>query len=228
VTARIPTPDRSVTTTPPPDTPNEDRASAITHGLGVLASVAAGIVVLQRVARVGDAWQIVSAAIYVASLIVLYTASTLVHVVRPGVARARMEVFDHCAIFVVIAATYTPFTLIALRGTAGWVLFGVVWALAAAGVYFKLRYLDRFRRWSTLIYVLMGWLVLAQVDALVRAVPMSTLLWMLAGNLTYCAGIYFLLNRRIPYGHAIWHVFALSGSACHFVAVLSQVLPGPS
>jgi len=211
-----------------PDTTREDFASAITHGIGVLASIAAGTALIRQVARVGDPWQIVSAAIYVASLVVLYTASTLFHVVRPGPARARMEIFDHCAIFLLIAGTYTPFTLIALRGPVGWVVFGVVWGLAATGVFFKLFFIDRFRRVSTLIYVIMGWLILAAVGPLVRTVPVPALWWMLAGNLTYSVGIYFLLERRVPYAHAIWHVFALGGSLCHFVAVLSQVLPALS
>jgi hemolysin III len=207
------------------DTSNEDLASAITHGLGVVASLGAGPVLIVRVARAGDAWQMVSATIYVAALVLVYTASTLFHVVRPGAARARMEIFDHCAIFVLIAGTYTPFTLMALRGVAGWVLFGTVWTLAAVGVFFKLFFIERFRRVSTLIYVVMGWLILAVVGPLVRAVPVPALLWMLAGKLTYSAGIYFLLDRRVRYGHAIWHVFALGGSLCHFVAVLSQLLP---
>jgi hemolysin III len=209
----------------PADTSKEELASAITHGLGVVASFGAGPVLILQVARGGDAWQIVSVTIYVAALLLLYTASTLFHVVRPGAIRARMEIFDHCAIFVLIAGTYTPFTLIALRGVTGWVLFAAVWTLAAVGVLFKLFFIERFRRVSTLIYVLMGWLILAVVGPLVRAVPVPALLWMLAGNLTYSAGIYFLLDRRVPYGHAIWHVFALGGSLCHFVAVLSQVLP---
>lgn len=211
-----------------PDATKEDFASAITHGIGVLASIAAGTVLIARVARTGDSWQIVSTTIYVATLVVLYTASTLFHVVRPGPARARMEIFDHCAIFLLIAGTYTPFTLVALRGPVGWVFFAVVWGLATAGVFFKLFFIDRFRRVSTLIYIIMGWLILAAVGPLVRTVPVPALWWMLAGNLTYSVGIYFLLERRVPYGHAIWHVFALGGSLCHFVAVLSQVLPASS
>jgi len=139
-----------------------------------------------------------------------------------------MEIFDHCAIFLLIAGTYTPFTLIALRGPVGWVFFAVVWGLATAGVFFKLFFIDRFRRVSTLIYIIMGWLILAAVGPLVRTVPAPALWWMLAGNLTYSVGIYFLLERRVPYAHAIWHVFALGGSLCHFVAVLSQVLPASS
>lgn len=201
-------------------------ASAITHGVGVLASLIAGATLITRVARTGDAWQIVSASIYVPALVVLYVASVLFHVVRPGPARARMEIFDHCAIFVLIAATYTPFLLVDLRGPAGWVLFGTMWGLALAGVFFKLFFHERFRRWSTVIYVIMGWAILVMVVPLIRAVSVTTLLYMLAGNLIYSVGIYFLLSTRIPYGHAIWHVFALSGSLCHFIAVLSQVLPG--
>jgi hemolysin III len=204
---------------------SEDVASAITHGVGVLVSLVAGTVLIARVAAEGDAVRTVSAAVYVASLVVLYVASTLSHVVRAGPARARLEIFDHCAIFVLIAGTYTPFTLITLRGPLGWALFGVVWGLAAVGVIFKLIWIERFRRFSTLVYVLMGWLILVALEPLLKTLPRSVLLWMLGGNLLYSVGLYFLIDRRVRYGHAIWHVFALAGSVCHFIAVASQVLP---
>ncbi|HEV2147625.1 MAG TPA: hemolysin III family protein [Longimicrobiaceae bacterium] len=203
----------------------EEVASALTHGLGVVASAAGGAVLVTLAALYGDAWQVVGASVFCGSLVLLYTASTLYHAVRHRIARARLQVFDHCAIYVLIAGTYTPFTLGVLRGAWGWSLFGVVWGLAAAGVVFKLFCTGRFRRLSTFIYLAMGWLVVVATGPMLRALEPSTVLWLVAGGLTYTAGTYFYLNRRIRYSHAIWHLFVLGGSVCHFVAVLSQVLP---
>jgi len=208
--------------------PREEVASALTHGLGALASVAGGAVLVTLAAVFGDAWQVVGASVFCASLVLLYTASTLYHAVWHRVARPRLQVFDHCAIYVLIAGTYTPFTLVGLRGGWGWTLFGVVWGLAAAGVVFKLFCTGRFRRLSTFIYLGMGWMAVVATGPMLRAVPVSALLWLVAGGLSYTVGTYFYLNRRIPYAHAIWHLFVLGGSVCHFVAVLSQVLPSAS
>lgn len=205
----------------------EEVASAVTHGVGAVASVAGGAVLVTLAAGFGDARQVVGAAVFCGSLVLLYTASTLYHAVRRRVARARLQVFDHCAIYVLIAGTYTPFTLDALRGAWGWSLFGVVWGLAAAGVVFKLFCTGRFRRLSTSIYLAMGWMALVAAGPLLRALPASTLLWLAAGGLAYTAGTVFYHSRRIPYAHAIWHLFVLGGSVCHFVAVLQQVLPPP-
>ena len=206
--------------------PREEVASALTHGLGAVASVAGGAVLITLAALYGDAWQVVGASVFCASLVLLYSASTLYHAVRSRVARARLQVFDHCAIYVLIAGTYTPFMLVELRGGWGWSLFGTVWALAVAGTVFKLFCTGRFRRLSTAIYLAMGWLVVVATGPLLRALPGSTLLWLVAGGLSYTAGTWFYLNRRIRYAHAIWHLFVLGGSVCHFVAVLSQVLRG--
>ena len=205
--------------------PREEVASALTHGLGAVASVAGGAVLVTLAAVFGDAWQVVGASVFCASLVLLYTASTLYHAVWHRAARPRLQVFDHCAIYVLIAGTYTPFTLVGLRGGWGWTLFGVVWGLAAAGVVFKLFCTGKFRRLSTFIYLGMGWMAVVATGPLVSALPVSALLWLVAGGLSYTAGTYFYLNRRIPYAHAIWHLFVLGGSACHFVAVLSQVVP---
>jgi hemolysin III len=202
----------------------EEVASALTHGLGVVASAAGGAVLVTLAVLYGDAWQVVGASVFCASLVLLYTASTLYHAVRHRIARARLQVFDHCAIYVLIAGTYTPFTLVGLRGGWGWTLFGVVWGLAAAGVVFKLFCTGRFRRLSTAIYLAMGWMVVVAAGPMLRSLDVSTLLWLAAGGLTYTAGTFFYLSRR-RYAHAIWHLFVLGGSVCHFVAVLSQVLP---
>ncbi|HYW06385.1 MAG TPA: hemolysin III family protein, partial [Longimicrobium sp.] len=173
----------------------------------------------------GDVWSIVSSAIFGATLVLLYTASTLFHAARDSRIRARLQVFDHCAIYLLIAGTYTPFTLIRLRGGWGWGLFAVVWVLAVAGVIFKLFFTGRFPRLSTALYLGMGWMVLVAAAPMLENVPARTLLWLAAGGLAYTAGTIFYHARRIPYAHAIWHLFVLAGSICHYVAVAREVIP---
>lgn len=206
----------------------EELANALTHGLGVVLSLTGGAVLITLTSLFGDAWQIVGAAVFVGSLVLLYTASTLYHTVKSRRAKARLKVLDHCAIFVLIAGTYTPFTLVGLRGGWGWTLFGIVWGLTVAGVLFKLYFTGRFQKLSTLLYVAMGWLVIVAAGPMIRTLPLSTLLWLVGGGLAYTAGTLFYLNRRLPYAHAIWHVFVLAGSVCHFAAVLTHVIPSSS
>lgn len=203
----------------------EELANSITHGLGIVASVAGGAVLITLAAVHGDAWHVVAASVFVTSLVLLYTASTLYHAIPHQAAKARLKVLDHCAIFLLIAGTYTPFTLIGLRGSWGWALFGTIWTLAVAGIAFKLFFTGRFRRTSTLIYVAMGWLIVLAIGPLVRAVPATTIGWLVAGGIAYTAGTFFYHNRRVPYAHAIWHLFVLAGSVMHFIAVLTQVVP---
>jgi len=138
--------------------------------------------------------------------------------------KARLKVFDHCMIYVLIAGTYTPFTLTGLRGPWGWTLFGVIWSLALAGIVFKLYFTGRFQWLSTGIYICMGWLVVVAAEPLMRSVPATALAWLLAGGIAYTVGTVFYMSRRLPYAHAIWHAFVLAGSVCHFAAVLIQVL----
>jgi hemolysin III len=206
----------------------EEIANALTHGLGALASVIGGAVLITLAALFGDPWQVVSASVFVVALVLLYTISTLYHAVPRPRAKAWLRVLDHCAIYVLIAGTYTPFALVSLRGAWGWALFGIVWGLAAAGVVFKLFFTGRFDRLSTLLYVALGWMGVVAIRPLIDAVPLSTLLWLVAGGLAYTAGTAFYLSKRLPYGHAIWHVFVLAGSVCHFAAVLTQVVPAAS
>jgi hemolysin III len=202
----------------------EEFFNALTHGAGIVASVVGGAVLITLSAVFGDVWRIVGASIFVASLILLYTASTLYHVARHEVVKARLKVFDHCAIFVLIAGTYTPFTLVGLRGNWGWALFGVIWTLAVIGVVFKLFFTGRFKRASTIIYVAMGWLVIVAIVPLLRAVSTWGLLWLFAGGVAYTAGTFFYHNDRIRHSHAIWHLFVLGGSVLHFAAVVTQVV----
>ena len=202
----------------------EELANVLTHGLGALASACGGAVLITLAAVFGDVWQIVGASVFGASLLLLYSASTLYHAVRHEIVRARLKVFDHCAIYVLIAGTYTPFMLVDLRGGWGGTLFGVVWGLAVAGIVFKLFCTGKLRVLSTLMYIGMGWLAVIAIGPMLRELPTSALIWLLAGGLTYTVGTVFY-HSRIPYSHAIWHLFVLGGSACHFVAVLSQVMP---
>lgn len=209
----------------PPSAPlREEVANALTHGLGAAAALAAGAVLITLVAQHGDGWQLAGTIVFCVSLLLLYVASTLYHAIPFPTAKARLKVFDHCAIYVLIAGTYTPFTLIGLRGAWGWSLFAVIWSLAVAGVVFKLFFTGRFKLVSTLIYVGMGWLVLVAIVPMTRALDAWALGWLFAGGVAYTAGTIFYLSRRIRYAHSIWHGFVLGGSACHFLAVTSQVL----
>jgi hemolysin III len=205
----------------------EELANTLTHGIGILASVAGVVVLLVLSALGGDPWRIVSTAIFGATLITLYTASTLYHAVRSDRARRRLKVFDHCAIYLLIAGTYTPFLLVGLRGGWGWSLFGVIWGLAVAGIVFKLFFTGRFKLLSTAIYLGMGWLIVLAIGPMLRQLAPSTLGWLLAGGLAYSAGTFFYLSRRISYAHAIWHLFVIAGSVCHGMAVGTLVLTQP-
>jgi hemolysin III len=202
----------------------EEIVNALTHGLGVLASIAGGVVVITLAARFGDFWQLVGVVVYSASLILLYSASTFYHAVQHRIGKARLRVLDHCAIYILIAGSYTPFLLGALRGAWGWTLLGTVWSLALAGIVYKLFLLGRWPLFSTATYLALGWLALVVLPDMVSALSVAALLWLLAGGLAYTGGTFFF-HSRIPYAHAIWHCFVLLGSGCHFVAVLLQVLP---
>ncbi|MEM6289288.1 MAG: hemolysin III family protein [Bacteroidota bacterium] len=202
----------------------DEIASAITHGLGVLLSVGAGAVLITLSALTRDVWTIVGASVFVGSLVLVYTSSTLYHAIPFARAKRILKTLDHCAIYGLIAGTYTPFLLGGLRGPWGWSLFATIWGLALAGIVFKLFFTGRFKVVSTLVYVAMGWLVVVATGPLREALPGSTLAWLVGGGLAYTAGTAFYLSRRIPYAHAVWHVFVLAGSVCHFAAVLVEVL----
>ena len=164
-------------------------------------------------------------AIFGATLVLLYTSSTLYHSFRNEGTKRLLRKFDHAAIFLLIAGTYTPFLLVNLRGPWGWSLFGVIWALAGAGVALKFWFTGRFRVGSTLLYIGMGWLVMVAVRPMQSNVPPAALWLLLAGGLSYTLGTVFYLWKRLPYHHAIWHLFVLGGSVCHFCAVFTAVIP---
>jgi len=203
----------------------EEIANAITHGIGLLLSIAGFVVLLVLAALRGTAWHIVACSIYGATLICLYTASTLYHaVISPRVKRA-LRIFDHSAIYLLIAGTYTPFLLVSLRGPWGWSLFGVIWGLALVGVLFKFWFVERFAILSTAVYIAMGWLVVIAAKPVITHLSLTAIIWLLAGGLAYTGGVIFFAAKRIPYSHAIWHLFVLAGSICHYFAVLSTVIP---
>ncbi|NTV64683.1 MAG: hemolysin III family protein [Oscillochloris sp.] len=203
---------------------HEELANTLTHGAGAVTSLGAGIVLTSLAALSGDLWRIIGAAVFSLTMLILYTASTLYHGTPHGQAKARLEIFDHCAIYLLIAGTYTPFTLVTLRDTWGWGLFGVIWSLAIAGVVFKLIFSTRFKLISTLFYILMGWLMVVAIGPMAQALPLSTLGWLLAGGLAYTGGTLFYHNERMPFAHAIWHLFVIAGSVCHFIAVSATLV----
>ncbi len=199
----------------------EEVANALTHGLGVVAALCGSSVLITLAAIHGDAWKLGSAIVYGATLILLYVASTLYHAIPHPKAKARLKVFDHCAIYLLIAGTYTPFTLGAMRGEWGWTLFIAIWTLAALGIAVKTTHLGfRFHKTSVLLYVLMGWLIVVAAKPAMRVLSPQELGWLLAGGLCYTAGVPFYLWKSRPYTHAVWHAFVLAGVACHYVAVL--------
>ncbi len=203
----------------------EELANAATHGVGLFLSIAGAVALVAVSILHGTAWHIVSCTVYGFTLILLYLSSTLYHAVSKPQLKQRFRLFDHSAVYLLIAGTYTPFTLVNLRGGWGWMLFGVVWVLTLAGITFKYVALGRFPVLSTVIYVLMGWLVVLGIKPVLTFVPLHGFLWLLTGGLFYTVGVFFFASKRIPYSHAIWHLFALCGSICHYWAVFFYVLP---
>lgn len=203
----------------------EEVVNALTHGAGILMSLIGAAVLITHSVRLGDAWQLTGVVIYCVSLLLLYTASTLYHAVKQESGKTRLKIFDHCAIYLLIAGTYSPFLLGALRGPWAWSFLGIVWGLALGGVVYKLFLVGRFPRFSTGTYLALGWLVVAMLPLMISSLSVAALLWLLAGGVAYTAGTFFYHNHRIPYAHGIWHCFVLLGSGCHFAAILLQVLP---
>jgi hemolysin III len=199
----------------------EEFANSLSHGLGLVAAVVATPFLILHAVRLGDAWFVVGASIFAATMVLLYLASTLYHALPIGRAKRVFRVIEHSAIFLLIAGTYTPFTLGVLRGAWGWTLLGLVWGIALAGV--TLKALNRMSHpiLSTGLYLLMGWLIVIAAHPLSERVPVSGLLWLVAGGLAYTLGvIFFAFDSRLRYGHFIWHLFVLTGTACHYFAVL--------
>ena len=198
----------------------EEIANAVTHGIGVLGALVGLPFLIVEAASRGDAWRVVGCTIFGATLLMLYTASTLYHSFPPSRTKQVFRKIDHSAIYLLIAGTYTPFTLGNLRGPWGWSLFGVVWGFAALGIAAKTFLGARGGVISTVAYVVMGWIAIVAIGPLARAVGAGGILWIGLGGGLYTAGILFYGWRRMPYSHMVWHLFVLGGSTCHYVAVV--------
>ncbi len=205
--------------------PKEEKLNVISHALGLVLSIVALVLLVVFASLEGSVWHIVSFSIYGASLIVLYAASTFYHNSKKPKLRYRLNIFDHASIYVLIAGTYTPFTLVVLDGWVGWTIFGVSWGLALTGVILKLFYIGKYDKISTIAYVLMGWLIVFAIKPLVQNLPIEGLMWLLGGGISYTVGAILYSIKRIKYSHFIFHIFVLLGSFCHFIAVFFYVLP---
>ncbi len=204
--------------------PKEERLNVITHAIGLVLSVVALVLLVVFASLEGTAKHIVSFSIYGASLIVLYSASTFYHYSQKPKLRKRLNIFDHSAIYVLIAGTYTPFTLVVLKGWVGWTIFGVSWGLAIVGIVLKLFFTGKYDKISTFAYVLMGWLIIFAIKPLVQNLPLNGLMWLLAGGIFYTVGAVLYSIKNLKYNHAIFHIFVLLGSFAHFIAVFFYVL----
>jgi hemolysin III len=198
-------------------TPTEEIFHGITHGIGAALSIAGLVILVVLAVQMGDVWRIVSFSIYGGSLTLLYLASTLYHSFQDERLKRFFRHFDHLSIFLLIAGTYTPVTLISLRGAWGWTLFALIWGFAVSGIVYELLFLGRYK-WITMsIYLGMGWLAVVAIKPMLTMVPRGLLWWLLAGGLCYTGGVFFYAREKMRYHHVLWHLFVLFGSACHFL-----------
>jgi hemolysin III len=204
---------------------SEEATNIITHAVGFFLGIAALVLMVVRASLHGDAWHIVGASIFGAGLVILYAASTIYHSVRGVKARKVFRVIDHATIYVLIAATYTPFALVTLNGWVGWTIFGIVWGLAVTGIVLKVFFTGRAEVLLTLMYIAMGWMIIFAAKPLVENLSVAGLTWLVAGGVAYTVGAVFYGINKLKFNHAIFHLFVLLGSICHFVTVYSYVLP---
>ena len=198
----------------------EEIANSITHGIGAALSIAALVLLVVFAALRGDAWRVVGFSIFGSSLFILYLTSTLYHSFTNRRVKRFFRVLDHSMVFILIAGSYTPLTLTVLRGPWGWTLFGLIWGLAIFGIVMKIVFFDRFNALSLVLYILMGWLVVIALKPLLSAASLGLLIWMGIGGLSYTLGVIFYAWERLPFNHAVWHLFVLGGSISHFFGML--------
>lgn len=203
----------------------EEVANAVTHGIGAALSIAALVILIVFAVLKGSPWHVVSFTIYGVSMLLLYTSSTLVHGFRDGKAKDLFEIFDHSAIYLFIAGTYTPLMLIVVKGVLGWSIFGIVWGIAILGCAFKAYFVKRFLFMSTIFYILMGWLIVIAWEPLTTNMASGGIILLAIGGLMYTLGTVFYVWRGFPFHHAVWHLFVLAGSILHFFMILFYVLP---
>ena len=205
----------------------EERLNVLSHGLGVLLAAIGTVLLLVKAVSLGTAVHIVSFGVYGASMVILYAASSLYHSATTPVARRRLKVFDHAAIYVLIAGSYTPFTLVVLSGWVGWTLFGIVWGMAVCGVVLKIFFTGRYDKISTAIYVLMGWLIVFAIQPLSEGLPEAGVQWLIAGGVSYTVGALLYSIKRLPLNHALFHVFVVLGTVFQFITVYEHILITP-
>jgi hemolysin III len=205
--------------------PIEEKINIISHAVGFILSMVALVLLVRHATWHGDVWHIVSFSIFGASLIILYAASSFYHSAKKSEIRNRLNIIDHASIYVLIAGTYTPFTLVTLKGTIGWVIFGISWGLALTGIILKLFFTGKYNLMSTIMYVLMGWVIVFAIKPLINNLPLAGLLWLVAGGISYTIGAILYGIKKIKFNHAIFHMFVLMGSFCHFMSVYFYVLP---
>jgi len=205
--------------------PIEEKINIISHTIGLILCILAFVPLVSHANLHGDVWHIVSFSIFGASLIILYAASTFYHSAKKSELRNRLKILDHASIYVLIAGTYTPFALITLKGTTGWVIFGISWGLALTGIILKLFFTGKYNLISTIMYVLMGWVIVFAIKPLINNLPLEGLLWLFAGGISYTIGAILYSIKNIKFNHAIFHMFVLIGSFCHFMSVFFYVLP---
>lgn len=203
-----------------PQSTGEEIANSVSHGVGLLLALAGFAVLVIATLRRGDVTEIVGATVFGTAMVLLYSTSMLFHSFPHSRTKRVFQVLDHSAIYLLIAGTYTPFTLGVLHGTWGWILFGLVWSMAAAGILMKVLGGIRYNTASTLVYIAMGWLVVIAADTVWTLVPKWGIFWLFAGGIAYTLGAVFFLAERIRYFHFVWHLFVVAGTACHFIAVL--------
>ena len=205
----------------------EEKINAITHGIGTFFAVIALVLLILQAYFSGGRWQMIAAIVYGVSLVLLYLASTLYHSFSRQHVKSVLKVFDHAAIYILIAGNYTPFTLIPLHGKFGWSIFALVWGLALVGIIFKIFFVKRFKYFSTICYLLMGWMAVLMVKPLLAVLPAAAIYWLVAGGILYTIGTVFYLDKQIPYNHAVWHLFVIGGSVSHFISIFKYVMPIP-
>lgn len=206
-------------------TKNEEIVNAVTHGIGVLLSITALVFLIISANQNGSVWHVVTFSIYGVSMLILYLSSTLVHSFPEGKVKDLFEIFDHSAIYLFIAGTYTPFTLIVINGALGWTLLTIVWAIALIGVVFKSFFTKKFMVLSTILYIVMGWLIVIAWNPLVETLPTAGITLLVTGGLLYTVGAIFYVWRGFIFHHAVWHLFVLAGSVSHFFTILFYVTP---
>jgi hemolysin III len=205
--------------------PIEEKTNVISHAIGFVLSIVALVLLVTHAVVHGNVWHIISFSIFGTSLIILFMASAFYHSAKKPTLRNSLRIIDHASIYVLIAGTYTPFTLVTLKGPIGWSIFAISWGLACTGIILKLFLTGKYKLISTLMYVFMGWIIVFAIKPVINNLPTEGLLWLFTGGMAYTIGAIIYSNKKIKFNHAIFHIFVMIGSACHFVSVFFYVLP---